>query len=49
MITPHEHPCYTCRGTGRLTVGSGRGQQLACPACSGTGDATRGHRPQVRP
>jgi hypothetical protein len=30
-------PCRVCRGTGRLTVGTGRGQQLTCPTC-------RGHR-----
>ena len=36
FILTQPSPCRVCRGTGRITVGSGRGELLTCPACAST-------------
>jgi hypothetical protein len=38
-LPPPSRPCWTCRGTGRILVGNGRGALLVCPMCRGSREA----------
>ena len=43
-MTTTQTPCFTCRATGRILVGNGRGELLVCPACRGTGEQPEARR-----